>query len=163
VHLATLKTISVIQIIGAAFLILGCIMEVYNIPETRNTISLILYALFIMYAGISIYYGTALWSRKPSAKMPCIVIWALQIPFLISNPLSYYVVLGVGFVIHANVTSTFTGIAFDFSIPEKHIFYVSGRPEILSFGINFFAALVTHHLLLYKSTVIETPTEGVNS
>ncbi|MDS4020831.1 MAG: hypothetical protein RKR03_10070 [Candidatus Competibacter sp.] len=157
-HLATLKTIAVIQIIGAAFLILSCVMEMYNIPETRNTLSLFLYALFIVYAGISIYYGTALWSRKPSAKLPCIVIWALQIPFLISKPLSYYVVLGIGFVIHANVTPNFTGIAFDFSIPEKHIFYISGRPEILSFGINFFAVLVAHRLLLYKPTVIKTPT-----
>ena len=147
----TEKTIAGIQIIGSIALALSCAVELYRTPQAHNALSIALYIIFFVYSAAALYFGIALWQAKSSARRPSAIVWAFQIPFVISNPISYGIVTGLGFLLKINSTSQTTAVSFDFALVERHMFYIFGQTGIFAIGINIFAIVFVYRLWVRDS------------
>lgn len=151
----TRKFIAALQIIGGITLILSCVSDIYRIPETHNILSIAMYLAFMSYAGAAILFGGHLWKDYSSATIPCVLIWATQIPWVISKPLSFGVVTGFGLVFQIVSTPMGMSLGFDFPLIERHVLYVAGQSSALVMGINFFAVFCVQYL--WSRRAINTP------
>jgi hypothetical protein len=140
------RAIAVLQVVGAAVLLLSLAGELIKLPQTHNFFSLGLYALFAIFAIWAIIFGIELWKGHESSLLPSAVIWLLQTPHLVSSPLSYSVVLGLATQFQLAFTPNGTAFAVNFPLLEQHILYFAGQQQSFVIGINALAASITYAL-----------------
>jgi hypothetical protein len=70
----------------------------------------------------------------------------VQLPFVISSPISYSIVLGLAAQLQVIETPRDTAFNVNFPLFEQHIFYVAGQTPSFAIGINLLAAYFCYRL-----------------
>jgi hypothetical protein len=148
------RAIAAIQTLGGIALLFGCLFELYRTPQAHNVFSISMYICFVLYSALAVYFGINLWRGREISFLPCTAIWCFQIPTLISNPLSFSVVTGIGLGVQFSIRNNVSAIVLDFPIIERHTFYIAGQPGVFTIGINFVAVYVVYALTKRRNAKI---------
>lgn len=143
------RTVAVFQVVGGALLLASSATESIKQVEALTPLALVLYPAIFAYAGLVLYYGLRLWTNAPSSYIPSAILWTLQIPAVISGPVSYNMVTGFGFIARCIKTSAAINLGFEAVVVERHVLYLNGQVNGFLVGINLFAALCALALWYY--------------
>lgn len=141
------KFMASLQLLGGSVLLLSIAHEFSSTPpQDHNLLSICFYIIFILFCSAAIAYGWLLRKGVESSRLPSAAIWFVQLPFVISSPISYSIVLGLA--AQLQVIETPRGTAFNVNFPlfEQHIFYVAGQTPSFAIGINLLAAYFCYRL-----------------
>jgi hypothetical protein len=144
------KLIAGVQILGGAILMISCIIETLAHLQKGTTFWIVFFLAFIVfvYSTLATYYGLLLWKDHPSAYTPSALIWSLQIPVVISGPLSFTLVTGFGFILKFVGNSVGFMLGFDMALGERHLIYINTQSSMFALGVNVFAIYCVHVLRL---------------
>ena len=124
-----------------------------------NDTSILLAFLLVCYFALSVFAGYELWQMKRRGGTLSVVVQALQVPFIISPPLVWKLVLGPQFIVDFQFwcNSKPFDLHFEIGIGSTWLAWQSGV-DCWSMGVNLIAVVTVW--LLYRALESPTPPEG---
>jgi hypothetical protein len=141
------KTIAALQLSGAVLTALLLGYEVAHSSRQRALGFEYLIAAYLFAAcALGIWAGVLLWRNRPLGYKLSIATQALQVPLVMSSPLSYALMFGVGAWVYLSRAGTSWGVETKFRVGELYQFGVGRTAESVEFGVNVVACYIMYRL-----------------
>ena len=141
------RAIAALQLLGAVLTALVLGYEVTHSAKQRAySLEYLIAAYLFTACGLGIWASGLLWRNRPLGYKLSIVTQALQVPLLMSSPVSYALMFGVGAWVYVIRAGTSWGIETKFRFGELYQFGVGGTAESVELGVNVVAGYVMYRL-----------------
>jgi hypothetical protein len=146
------RIISVLEIVGGAFGIVIVAWELAVRPLDVYTPVLGGFAISIYL--LSLIAGVLLWLERPAARVASIVTQGVQLPKLISPPLTFTFSFGFDLYPYVQSAAGFLKLGFDLKLLAFHQLFLNMEGAPVGIGISIPASVFLIMLFRYKPVTV---------